>query len=151
MIRIRKATVADAGTIVEFQLKMAMETEGLELDRPTVVRGVNYVFDNRSHGSYILAEANDKVVGSLMLTPEWSDWRHGWVMWIQSVYVLPECRKEGVFKKLYGHVKKMAMQDPQVMGLRLYVDRTNEAAQKVYQAIGMDGEHYRLFEWMKPT
>lgn len=149
-LRFREATQADVPVIAEFQLAMALETEDLRLHLPTTLNGVEAVIGNRSLGRYVLAEKDGKVVGSLLVTLEWSDWRNGEYWWIQSVYVVPEARGEGVFKGLYAHVKAMAEADPAVRGLRLYVDRRNAAAQQVYTKLGMNGDHYQVFEWMKP-
>lgn len=149
-IHIRPGLLFDIDTIADFQVKMAFETEnGLKLDPPTVQKGVGAVIDDPSKGKYWLAEIDGKVVGSLLTIPEWSDWRNGTVLWIHSVYVVPEYRKHGVYKSLYAHLKKMVEDSHDLRGLRLYVDKTNATAQKVYEALGMNGEHYHLYEWMK--
>jgi GNAT superfamily N-acetyltransferase len=146
---------ADAATIVDFQLRMARETEALELDRDTVVRGVAAVLADPAKGTYWLAEHEDDgggaggIAGSLLTTFEWSDWRDGTVLWIQSVYVVPEERGRGVYRALYEHLKRRVENDPALKGIRLYVDRRNAAAQGVYARLGMSREHYELFEWLK--
>ena len=144
----REALPTDASTIIEFQLAMARETEDLELDRAVLTRGVNAVFADPALGRYYIAESDGRVIGSLMITYEWSDWRNGMVWWIQSVYVVPEFRGRGVYAGLYAHVKAL-VQESAVRGIRLYVDRRNTAAQEVYARLGMNGEHYLVFEWMK--
>jgi GNAT superfamily N-acetyltransferase len=146
-IHYRGAKREDAPTIVEFQETMARETEEVELDREVVTRGVKAVFDDPSRGRYFVADAGGHVVASLLITYEWSDWRNGVVWWIQSVYVEPEFRGRGVYAGLYAYVKESA--DASVRGIRLYVDRRNTRAQEVYRRLGMDGEHYLVFEWMK--
>ena len=148
-ISYRDATRADAPAIVAFQQAMARETEELELDAETVRRGVDGVFDQPSRGRYFVAARGAEIVASLMITPEWSDWRNGMVWWIQSVYVVPELRKQRVYAGLYEHVKTLVRGDDSVKGIRLYVDRRNAAAQAVYTRLGMNGEHYQVFEWMK--
>ena len=148
-VRYRNATREDADAIIEFQLAMARETEELELDRDVLTRGVAAVFDDTSKGRYYVAEAEGRVVASLMITYEWSDWRSGTVWWIQSVYVLPEFRKRGIYAGLYTHVRYMIKDEPSIRGIRLYVDERNRTAQEVYTRLGMNGEHYRVFEWMK--
>jgi GNAT superfamily N-acetyltransferase len=148
-VRYRNAEAADAEAIVEFQLAMARETEQLELDRDVLVRGVTAVFDDSSKGRYYVAEIDGRIVASLMITYEWSDWRSGTVWWIQSVYVLPEFRKRGIYGGLYTHVRDMIRDEPTIRGIRLYVDERNRTAQEVYSRLGMNGEHYRVFEWMK--
>lgn len=85
----------------------------------------------------------------MLNTFEWSDWRNGNIIWFQSVYVMPEYRKLGILKKMYAHVKTLVKADDHLVGIRLYVDKGNDRAQKVYQALGMNGEHYDTYEWMK--
>lgn len=148
-IDYREATPADRDAIVQFQIAMARETEGIELDPATCTLGVQAVFDQPAHGQYYVCEWEGEVVSSLLVTYEWSDWRNGVVWWIQSVYVKPEARRKGIYAGLYTYVRNLAQSDPQVCGLRLYVDQRNEAAQQVYRRLGMDGEHYQVFEWMK--
>ncbi len=149
MVGIRNATIDDTATITDFQMAMALETEQLKLNKELVTQGVVAVFNDPSKGKYFVAEAGKTVVASTLLTPEWSDWRNLWVWWIQSVYVVPAYRGKKVFSKLYNHIKKLIHIDPDAAGLRLYVDLTNNNAREVYKAIGMNGEHYQLFEWMK--
>jgi GNAT superfamily N-acetyltransferase len=147
MPSIRPAHPEDAPTIVRFQILMARETEALELDPATVGRGVQAVFDDPAKGGYWVAEADGQVVGSLLTIPEWSDWRAATVLWIHSVYVLPERRGQGVYRALYEHLRRRVESSPDLAGLRLYVDRRNTAAQRVYQQLGMSREHYEMFEW----
>ena len=146
---IRKAIESDSAHIVEFQLAMAMETESLQLDKPTVTKGVAAVFADSSKGTYYVAELDGRVVGSLLTTFEWSDWRNGTVLWIQSVYVRPEFRKRSIFSHLYKHVQLKVAADPHLRGIRLYADKTNVSAHGVYEHLGMTAEHYQMFEWMK--
>lgn len=146
---VQQAHKSHVKRIVDFQVAMALETENLELSREMVTRGVRAVFDDPSKGKYLVAIGNQEVVATTLLTPEWSDWRNGFVYWIQSVYVLPGYRGQRIFATMYEHIKGLVMQDDHLLGLRLYVDKTNERAQKVYEKLGMNGEHYKLFEWMK--
>lgn len=148
MVHYREATPADASTIVDFQLAMARETEDLELDRDVLNDGVNAVFADPALGRYYVAVDEGRVIGSLMITYEWSDWRNGMVWWIQSVYVVPDMRRRGIYAGLYTHVKLLVEQST-VRGIRLYVDKRNVPAQEVYTRLGMNGEHYLVFEWMK--
>lgn len=149
-IQIRPGLLFDIDTIADFQVKMAYETEnGLKLDPATVQLGVTAVMDDPSKGKYWVAESDGEVVGCLLTVPEWSDWRNGTVLWIHSVYVKPSFRKQGVYKTLYLHLRDMVNSSEDLRGLRLYVDKTNIRAQQVYQNLGMNGEHYHLFEWMK--
>ena len=147
----RSANANDAATIASFQLAMARETEDLELDRETLGRGVEAVFADPSLGRYFVAEIDGRVVASLMITYEWSDWRNGMVWWIQSVYVAPEARRRRIYAGLYEHVKRIVESDASIRGIRLYVDRRNVPAQEVYTRLGMNGEHYQVFEWMKES
>jgi ribosomal protein S18 acetylase RimI-like enzyme len=137
---------------VEFQIRMALETEELELDRHTVTRGVQAVLHDFTKGQYWVAgvtELGGRLAGSLMTTYEWSDWRDGTVLWIQSVYVPPEMRGRGVYRRMYEHLRERVLTSPDLRGIRLYVDRRNLAAQSVYERLGMNREHYEMFEWMK--
>lgn len=147
MITIRKATPDDAGSIIRFQQALATETEGLELQRDIVTKGVMAVFRDAGKGQYYMAEDNARVVASLMITYEWSDWRNAYVWWFQSVYVIPEYRRKGIFRMMYDYIKKAGVADG-IAGLRLYVDSENVRAQSTYKAMGMDGEHYKTYEWM---
>ena len=148
-IIIRKAVESDVQLIVESQMKMAMETENLELDRSTLSKGVMSVLNDNSKAQYYIAEVEIEFAGMLMITLEWSDWRNSWVWWIQSVFVSESYRKHGIFKALYGYIKSQAILREDVAGIRLYVDKTNTRAMKVYDAIGMNGQHYATYEWMK--
>ena len=148
MSEIRKAVPEDLPSISEFQIKMAWETEKLALSPETITTGVKAVFDNPIRGQYWVATDNDKTIASLLITNEWSDWRNMDIWWLQSVYVIPEFRRKGVFRKMYGHIKKEA-EKQNVAGLRLYVETNNAVAQKTYEAIGMKSEHYRLYEWLR--
>ena len=148
-LQIRQAKPEDASIIVRFQLQMALETEDLELNPETVGKGVSAVFDDASKGIYHVVVVEGHVIASLLITYEWSEWRNGQVWWIQSVYVEKDFRGQGIFKQLYTYIQSLAHSDEHVCGIRLYVDNTNQSAQKVYQRIGMNGDHYRVFEWMK--
>ncbi len=147
MIRIRRANPDDAPSIISFQQAMAMVSEGMELQNDVLTRGVMAVFNDYSKGQYYVAENQGLVVASLMITYEWSDWRNASIWWFQSVYVIPEYRRKGIFRMMYDHVKKEGMECG-IAGLRLYVESENVRAQKTYEAMGMNGNHYRTFEWM---
>ncbi len=149
MIEIRKGKLSDLERIVEMQLRMAQETEGLGLDRDVVSRGVQGVFQEPARGTDWVAEEKGEILGMLLAIPEWSDWRNGTVLWIHSLYVISKARRGDVFKKLYSNLKKQVEQLPELMGLRLYVDKTNKPAQEVYEKLGMSKEHYELYEWLK--
>jgi GNAT superfamily N-acetyltransferase len=148
MIIIRKANQSDMSSIVDFQLKMAWETEQMALDPETVTKGVNAVFEVPSRGQYYVAETTGRVVSSLLITYEWSDWRNCNVWWFQSVYVVPEFRRQGIFRKMYTHIRELS-EEQGVAGLRLYVETNNEKARRTYEALGMSSEHYSFYEWMR--
>ena len=148
-VLIREARPEDAPVIVDFQIRMARATEELELDFDTVTRGVAAVFADPAKGTYWVAEADGRVIGSLLTTFEWSDWRNGTVLWIQSVYVLPAWRRRGIYRMLYEHLRRQVERSPGLRGLRLYVDQRNTAAQQVYERLGMTKEHYQMYEWLK--
>lgn len=146
---IRIAERKDIYSILKFQLEMAKETEGVELEYSVVEKGINAVLNDSSKGRYYVAESNGKVVGSLLTTYEWSDWRNGTVLWIQSVYIEPQYRRKGIYSMLYEHVKNYVIKNPDLKGIRLYADKSNETAQKVYRKLGMSPDHYITFEWLK--
>ncbi len=148
MITIRKATRNDAPSIIGFQKAMAMETEGIDLKDDLITGGVMALFHDSGKGDYYVAEENGMLAASLMITYEWSDWRNSCVWWFQSVYVIPEYRRKGIFRMMYDHVKQEAMAQG-IAGLRLYVDSGNIPAQKTYEALGMNGVHYKMYEWME--
>jgi GNAT superfamily N-acetyltransferase len=148
MILIRKAKPSDAQAIIDYQLKMAWETENMKLVPEIVTKGVDAVFRDQSRGQYYVAESDGKVVASLLITYEWSDWRNCSVWWFQSVYVMPEFRRQGVFRKMYIHIRELA-EEQDIAGLRLYVETKNSRAQKTYKALGMSSEHYAFYEWMR--
>ncbi|MCF6357747.1 MAG: GNAT family N-acetyltransferase [Draconibacterium sp.] len=146
---IRKATIEDADSIVDFQLLMATETEDILLDKNIVTKGVLAVLNDSLKGRYYVAETDGKVVSSLLTTFEWSDWRNGTVLWIQSVYVLPEFRRKGVYRSMYSFIKEEVLNDAKLKGIRLYADKSNFPAQKTYKTLGMSPDHYITFEWLK--
>lgn len=148
MITIRKAILADSPSIADFQLKMAWETERMTLDPDVVIKGVKAVFEDPSRGQYYVAEATGRVIASLLITFEWSDWRNCNVWWFQSVYVVPEFRRQGIFRNMYAHIRNIA-EEQDIAGLRLYVETKNERARKTYEALGMSSEHYSFYEWMR--
>jgi GNAT superfamily N-acetyltransferase len=148
MILVRKAVPSDAPSIIDFQLSMAWETENMKLVHEIVTKGVDAVFNDLSKGQYYVAEDDGKVVASLLITYEWSDWRNCNIWWFQSVYVIPEFRRKGVFRKMYSYIRELAVQQS-IAGLRLYVETKNSKAQKTYEALGMSSEHYAFYEWMR--
>ena len=144
--KIDIASIEDTETLVKFQLAMAKESEGTDLDYKTVREGVKAGIADDSKATYLVARnENGEVLGSLMLTTEWSDWNDCNYYWIQSVYVRPESRHQGVFKELFDFAKTIA-QSEGAGALRLYVDRNNINAQKVYQSLGMRESHYLMYE-----
>ncbi|MEX0704816.1 MAG: GNAT family N-acetyltransferase [Planctomycetales bacterium] len=145
---VRAARLDDRETIVEFNCRLAEETEGLRLDRATVTAGVEAVLADVSKGRYFVACRKDREqpVGQLMHTREWSDWRNGDLWWLQSVYVVPDCRRLGVFRLLYDHALEAARGAPQVVGVRLYVEQHNAAAQDAYRRLGMREAGYLVME-----
>ena len=147
-MNIRQAHQSDAASLIEFNQAMALETEGKQLDSKILESGVNSVFQDEKKGFYVVAESDDKIVGGLMITFEWSDWRNAWFWWIQSVYILPEFRGQGIYRKLYEFVVNKAKEQGNVCGFRLYVERENTRAQKVYEKLGMETSHYLMYEAM---
>ena len=142
---IRPARLDDLETIVDFNLRLAAETEDTRLDRETVHRGVRSLLADPAHGAYYVAWAGG-VIGQMMHTREWSDWRNGDLWWIQSVYVHPDHRRRGVCRALYEHVREQAAATPGVVGLRLYVEGENARAQATYAAFGMQPGGYLVMQ-----
>jgi L-amino acid N-acyltransferase YncA len=146
---IREAKITDIPSLLDFQLKMALETENVQLEILPLTQGMTKLFKDPTKGKYYVAEVEEEVVGCLMTTFEWSEWRNGTILWIQSVYVVSSWRGKGVFKGMYEHINTLVSQDPDMRGIRLYVDKKNSAAQHVYAGLGMNGDHYTVYEWMK--
>lgn len=143
---VRPARPADLETIAGFNVAMALEAEHKRLDRDTVRRGVAAALEDPAKGRYFIAERDGRIVGQLMITYEWSDWRNGMFWWIQSVYVHPEARRSGVFKALFRHLEAQARSEAGVCGLRLYVEDGNTRAQDTYRRCGMTDGGYRVME-----
>ena len=145
-IRIRPATPQDLDRVVEFNLGLASETEGKALDRETLRAGVEAALSDASRARYFLAEVDGQVVGQTMFTTEWSDWRNGYFWWIQSVYIDATHRGRGVFRALYAYIRELAKAEPDVCGIRLYVDNDNHRAIKTYKNLGMELTDYLICE-----
>lgn len=145
MIEIRRATQDDTQVIAEFNIAMAKETEDMQLDPSTVLAGVQALVANPQLGFYLVATNNSDVVGVLMVTNEWSDWRNGVFWWIQSVFVRSDFRRQGIYRSLYEKVQELSSND-NVCGYRLYVEKDNNSAQQTYKKLGMSETHYRMYE-----
>ncbi|MEP6925439.1 MAG: GNAT family N-acetyltransferase [Pyrinomonadaceae bacterium] len=146
-ISIRLAEPNDALAIIDFNQRMAQETENKELPLEIITNGVTAVFADSNKGFYVVGETSvQEIVGCLMITFEWSDWRAGWFWWIQSVYVRSDFRGQGVYKKLYEWVTAQATAKGNVCGIRLYVEKDNMVAQKVYEKLDMEETHYLMYE-----
>jgi ribosomal protein S18 acetylase RimI-like enzyme len=151
-MKIRKARAADAAVIADFNTRLAWETEQLRLDPRTILRGVRAALQDARKGTYFVAEHEGAVIGQLLITCEWSDWRNGHFWWIQSVYVAAEHRQTGVFRRLFTHVQTRAKARRAVCGLRLYVEPDNRRAQRTYARLGMTRKRYAIYETeFRPT
>ncbi len=148
-VTFRKAHPDDMLEIKAFQLAMAWETEKIKLEEKTLEQGVAAVINSPELGQYYVCVRERELIGVLMITKEWSDWRNGSIWWIQSVYFKPEFRGRNYFSKMYSYVQKLIQSDENARGVRLYVDRSNKIAQAVYSKVGMNKDHYLLFEHMK--
>ena len=148
MVEVRRAKRGDISYIIEFQKQMALETEDLTLDDQKIKKGVEAVFNDPEKGFYVVSTSNSQIVASMMITPEWSDWRNGYFLWIQSLYVIPSFRKQGIFRNMYQHIKQIVVETANYLGLRLYVEGNNNTAIDVYMNVGMKGSHYKMFEWI---
>ncbi len=145
-ITVRRATAADLDTVCEFNRLLALESEGKVLDPAKLRAGVAAALADPGKGIYFLAEEDGAILGQMGLTNEWSDWRNGWFWWFQSVFVRPEGRRRGAFRALFEHTQEAARKDTQVIGLRLYVDRHNQAAHATYAKLGLEWTSYWLME-----
>lgn len=145
-IVIRDACPEDLETIVQFNARLAEETEGKQLDAGTLALGVRAALLTPDRLRYWVAERDGRQIGQAAVTQEWSDWRNGWIWWFQSVYVPPEARSAGVFRALHAHIRELARSDQDVVGLRLYVEVENQKAQRTYQALGLKPAGYQVFE-----
>lgn len=144
---IRRGLPGDEAVISEFNRRLAQETEGKHLDPETLRAGVQAALTDPNRGVYFVAcNGQGEIVGQLMITLEWSDWRNGWRWWIQSVYVRADHRRQGVFRALFNHVVQEARRRSDVACLRLYVEQENQAAQKTYQRLGMSATGYLVLE-----
>ena len=142
---IRRAQKNDIPFITSFNQKMAKETENIQLDETILKNGVVSLFDQPQYGFYCVAEVDGRIVGQLMITYEWSDWRNGLFWWIQSVYIIPDFRGKGIYKQLHSFILKESSKHS-VCGIRLYVDKDNTNAKNVYKKCGMSMSHYDMFE-----
>ena len=145
-MKITQPGIEDINSLVDFNIKMAKETENKILDKKIVTKGVSEVLTDTTLGYYVIAKNKNTILGSLMITYEWSDWRNGMFWWIQSVYVEKEYRQQGVYKKMYSYIKDKALKDNSCTGIRLYVEQENKIAQSVYTKLEMKETHYKLFE-----
>jgi len=147
---VRPAREEDAGMIASFSAALALETERRVLDEERLRQGTQSLLESPRHGFFMVAELADlgspQLVGQLMITYEWSDWRNAAFWWIQSVYVAPAYRRRGVFRRMHDTVMATAKADPKVCGVRLYVEKENRVAQIVYQRVGMAPSAYAVYE-----
>ena len=146
---VRKAKLEDIEGITDFNIRMAKETESKKLDKDVVLKGVEAVINDNHKGFYLVAEETNggkKLVGQLMITFEWSDWRNKCFWWIQSVYVDEKHRNRNIFSHLYRRVIEMAKSRKNISGLRLYVEKHNEYAKQIYESLGMIRTPYEMYE-----
>jgi len=144
--KIRKGEMRDAETLARYNVSMAKETENKELDFETVFQGVKAIMKDAHKGFYLVAEYKNEIIGQLMVTPEWSDWRNKQFLWIQSVYVPEKYRKKGIFSALFHHLKEIAYLKKNIAGLRLYVEVNNKIAITTYEDLGMTNPGYNMYE-----
>ena len=144
-IRVRNAEATDWATLAEFNCALAIETERKTLALDTISKGVQRLLADPAKGRYFMAEVEGRIVGATMITYEWSDWRDGWIWWIQSVYVHPEFRGHGVFGRIFRHIERCAA-EAEVRAVRLYVLDSNERARAIYAKLGMTESGYRVLE-----
>lgn len=145
--KIRKASLEDLETIVKFNYNLAKETEDKELNLELLTKGVQALLNDSLKGQYYVYTINEKVVGQIMHTYEWSDWRNGMFLWVQSVYVDVEYRRKGIFNELYNYVKNLCDEDDGIAGIRLYVEKENFNAKATYKSLGMEECNYHMYEY----
>ncbi len=149
-LNVRFAKPEDAVMIASFSAAMALETEGRHLDLDRLYDGTIALLESPDRGLFMVAEleqADDRqLLGQLMITYEWSDWRNGAFWWIQSVYVDPAWRRQSVFRRMHEIVMAAAKTSPNVCVVRLYVEESNGAAQAVYRKMGLTPSSYAIFE-----
>lgn len=145
---IRPALPEDWETIAHYNVRLADETEGKTLDPATIQAGVKALLADQRHGRYFVACLDQRIIGQMMHTREWSDWRNGEIWWLQSIYVHPDHRQRGVFRTMYRHLEKLAEETSGVVGFRLYVEHQNLRAQQVYRALGLSEAGYSVLERM---
>jgi len=145
-VSIRVARSTDLEFLVDGNARLAAETEDRELDRELLSEGVAAVIGDAAKGRYYVADDGEGPIGQMLITYEWSDWRSGWFWWLQSVYVVPEARDQGVFSRMYAYLLEAAKRDPEVCGVRLYVDVRNDRAAAIYRSIGMKDAGYTVYE-----
>lgn len=143
---VRPAHSTDAPTIVEFNRLLALESENKVLDVQVLNAGVTAILADRSRGRYFVADQNGELIGQLMITFEWSDWRNGWMWWLQSVYVRADWRRAGVFRAMYEFAERQARSYGNVVGMRLYVEKENRSAQATYRRLGFEQIHFDLYQ-----
>ena len=146
---IRNAKQKDIETIAKYNIKMALETENKYLDKEIITAGVSSIINDSSKGIYWVMEMDKIIIGQLMVTYEWSDWRNGMMWWIQSVYVPKEHRRKGVYSKMYNNLLELAQLDSECCGIRLYVEKENKKAQKTYEKLDMKKAGYEIMEFNK--
>jgi len=145
-VLVRTGEENDAAALTEFNIAMALETENKMLTFEVVSNGVQTLLKNPEYGFYVIAEKSGEIAGALMVTTEWSDWRDGEFWWVQSVYVRRDCRRQGIYRRLYEYIKAKAVERGNVCGFRLYVECDNAVAQQAYSKLGMSETFYKMFE-----
>jgi GNAT superfamily N-acetyltransferase len=157
-LAIRDARPVDLDVIIDFNVRLAFETESKELDPDVLRRGVTIALNDPDRLRYWVAESvkagePPRVIAQAAITREWSDWRSGWIWWFQSVYVHSDFRGQGAFRAIYGQIRTIAQSTPEVIGLRLYVEVNNDRAQGVYRSLGMKPGGYDVYEdmWIGPV
>ncbi len=145
-LSIRAGRPGDLETLVQYNLALARETESLTLDAAVLRSGVEKALARPESSRYFVAEAKEKVIGQTMVTFEWSDWRDGFIWWLQSVYVHPDHRSQGVFHKIYSHIEQEARKDQAARAIRLYVMEDNARGMGAYKKAGLAPSGYVVYE-----
>lgn len=151
MTHVRNAGIADLDRICQFNQQLAIETENRSLPADVLRKGVAAALESAERLRYWVAESGAEprlVIGQVAVSYEWSDWRNGWIWWLQSVYVDFAWRGKGVFRSLLEQVKADARSEGQVIGLRLYMEHDNQVARATYNKAGFVSAGYEVLELM---
>jgi GNAT superfamily N-acetyltransferase len=146
-IRIDPATEADVPLILEL-IKGLAEYERLAPDVVATEEGLRRaLFGERSHARVLVARAGAEAVGFAVYFYNFSTFLGRPGIYLEDLFVLPAWRRQGIGRRLLGHLAKVAVAEG-CGRLEWSVLDWNEPAIQFYRSIGakpMDGwTVYRL-------